>query len=1102
MTPATDTSRLDALALERMRTLPAQHFTSGAPAAPAPAPAVAASAGDQPRLAGTSATDRLRRGQLADAPRFRIESLLGMGATGQVYSVHDRNLDRLVAVKVLNDAGRADDEQLQSFLREARIAASLAHPNVLPVYELDLDAGGRPWFSMGRIGGRTLGAAILESSRDARHAAIGSWNRVVSTTIDLCQAAAYAHHRGIVHQDIKPDNVLIGDFGEVLLLDWGSAGHIDASGRIASGIYGTPLYMSPEQARREGADARSDVYCIGATLFHALALRPPTWSDDDQEFWRMKRAGELQPPDAGEREGVPPELFGIALKAMEADPARRYPTAEAMRADLEAYQGGLAVSVHRYSLWRRLRGWYRRHAAMLWVCVVAGLLVAAAVGAVVNERLKEAGAWIEVAHEDFSSPQGLLPGRWLARYRLGWSQPWHDASLPDEHARLENGRLVMDPGDGLMNVTWDSAVAGDFAAEWTYTPLGLAHNLNCYVGGVDRESGFTFHVGGFGPADQCTLTYGKETGWLCSEPLPTTLVVGRAYRFRVERAARRVRLEIDGMRVIDWPDAQDIGGGLGQRFGFDTIRYQRLAVDDVRVYRRAVAERVSPIEIGDKLYQLGHWRDAAAQYREVRDTHPGTDLATRAEFRLALSARAQDDVAEAMRLFARFAADHPGHELAVVALRGAADLARAHADRDALAAARSGMLAHRGHPLLIGEGRQAVDEVYAVLKQLLILEAGLEQVREAVLAALRTRTDTERELGIDLKGYRLKDIGSSALQRLPAAEVLALGIDDPTTRAAALRKLGRMDEALLAATGMPEAVMTTLMVMGRLREAAAVEGGPLDLRMLVLLRLGAIDEMRRIAPHHSLVEEWDVHAGGIDAYLARYHDSDPLGMEFGTTTRVIILTELGRAEQILREYRHTSSRAHGLLLQKRYPEILRSVAGDWQLIGRTAVVMAIDGDLPGAIAVLEPLAVGGAPSHSMVFDAGFVAGAVIRVHGGDRDGARALMAKAATPAWRDTLAQTAWHTAAYATGTIDDAGFLAQPERLMVDARLVLAQALKLELDGRTGEAAERWQALLALPFWRRDMTETIFELARWRVRAAGLEVPAGVLPTGGLYFR
>ncbi|MBA2481857.1 MAG: serine/threonine protein kinase [Planctomycetes bacterium] len=211
-----------------------------------------------PELPGEALRHRLVRfgfpGIGPEGRRFAVEHLLGAGATGRVYAVLDRNLDRSIAAKMLNAQPRnADAESISHFIDEARITASLQHPNVLPVYELDVDERGSVFFTTRRIEGRSLGEELNLSTPANRSARIATFNDIVSLFIAVGHALAYAHHRGIIHQDIKPDNIMLGEFGEVLLVDWGSAARLDGS---PVRLYGTPLYMRVHESRTGPARIR------------------------------------------------------------------------------------------------------------------------------------------------------------------------------------------------------------------------------------------------------------------------------------------------------------------------------------------------------------------------------------------------------------------------------------------------------------------------------------------------------------------------------------------------------------------------------------------------------------------------------------------------------------------------------------------------------------------------------------------------------------------------------------------------------------------------------------------------------------------------------
>ncbi len=271
--------------------------------------------------------------------RFGVTGEAGRGGTAHVYRVVDRSLGRTIALKLLRGKAEGKKGIKQRFVHEARVTAMLEHPNIVPVYDIGVTDDNRVYFLMKNVTGVSLGDAI-RAARDGREtppefAAVEGRLRVL---LKVCDALAFAHDKGFIHQDIKPDNIMLGSFGEVLVLDWGCAlGEKERSaGRVVT--YGTPAYMSPEQARQEGADERSDVYCLGATLYHMITLCHPTWSNDPNEFWEMKRAGRLSPLPESVLASTPEALLAIARKAMAPDPDRRYQSVIAFQTALTEYQ--------------------------------------------------------------------------------------------------------------------------------------------------------------------------------------------------------------------------------------------------------------------------------------------------------------------------------------------------------------------------------------------------------------------------------------------------------------------------------------------------------------------------------------------------------------------------------------------------------------------------------------------------------------------------------------------------------------------------------------------------------------------------------------------
>ncbi|HAT10717.1 MAG TPA: hypothetical protein DCS97_09025 [Planctomycetes bacterium] len=295
-----------------------------------------------PRTQGTTPPDpgdrvppELPDNALAEGGRWSFQRLLGGGGGGEVFAFEDGLLGRPVAVKVLPAAVSAQPERARHFIDEARTAAALEHPSVLPVHDLGRAADGRLWFAMRQASGRSLAAIISDLAAGHSAERLEPLNERVGLIVRVCDAIAFAHARGYLHCDIKPGNIMVGDYGEVLVVDWGSAVRLGGGGIGGGG--GTPLYMAPEQARHGSAVASWDIYGLGATLWHLVLLRPPLHDVAPERFWERKRQGEFDPPTEVERAAVPASLLAVMERAVHADPAARQASIEALRDELRAW---------------------------------------------------------------------------------------------------------------------------------------------------------------------------------------------------------------------------------------------------------------------------------------------------------------------------------------------------------------------------------------------------------------------------------------------------------------------------------------------------------------------------------------------------------------------------------------------------------------------------------------------------------------------------------------------------------------------------------------------------------------------------------------------
>jgi serine/threonine-protein kinase len=301
--------------------------------------------------------------------RFPVEGELGRGGMGAVYKARDPDLGRPLAVKVLRAELAGDAAMARRFLEEARVAGQLQHPGVAPVHEVGRTADGRPFIAMKLVRGRTLADLLA-----GRKAPSDDLPRFISIFEQACQALAYAHSRGVVHRDVKPANVMVGDFGEVQVMDWGLAKVLAAGGPAeeptaggtstlytarggedatrAGSVLGTLAYMPPEQARGEvrRVDERSDVFGLGAMLCEILTGAPP-YAGAQVELHRQARQADLEAAQARLAAcGADAELVGLARACLAPEPDGRPRDAGKVVAAVAAYRAGVQERLRRVEL--------------------------------------------------------------------------------------------------------------------------------------------------------------------------------------------------------------------------------------------------------------------------------------------------------------------------------------------------------------------------------------------------------------------------------------------------------------------------------------------------------------------------------------------------------------------------------------------------------------------------------------------------------------------------------------------------------------------------------------------------------------------------------
>lgn len=348
--------------------------------------------------------------EMVSRDRYALGEEIAQGGIGRVFQASDRRLERHVALKQLLDPS---PEHEARFLREALVTARLQHPAIVPVYDVGRFADGEIFYAMKLVTGRSLGDIVHESDSFDKRLAL------LPHVITVAEAIAYAHSERIVHRDLKPANILIGPFGETVVIDWGIAkdlreqeelqakrpsaeemgtlGDGSASLTMAGAVLGTPGYMPPEQAEGSSVDERADVYALGAILYYVLAGIAPY--EGKSGFEILSRVLTEEPPDLSTRERrVPRDLLAIVRKAMARDAQGRYPTANEFAHDLRRFQTGQIVGAYHYSRRERAYRFAQKHRGIL-ATTALGLLVVGVIGFTSLARVLDARQVAEVERD-------------------------------------------------------------------------------------------------------------------------------------------------------------------------------------------------------------------------------------------------------------------------------------------------------------------------------------------------------------------------------------------------------------------------------------------------------------------------------------------------------------------------------------------------------------------------------------------------------------------------------------------------------------------------------------------------------------------------------
>ncbi len=355
-----------------------------------------------------------KHGSLMDgnpADRYTPHKKLNQGGMKSIWEVDDHRTARKVAMALIQDSKIASGEDIDSFLYEARLTANLQHPNIIPIYDIAVDENGNPYFTMKALKGETLGD-IIKRLRDGseEYRKRYSRTRLLGIFLKVCNAIDYAHTKGVIHLDLKPSNVIVGDFGDVHVLDWGLSTlithleeydgepvswqslddvalengqtltrYLESSVKRRHVVGGTPGYMSPEQAQGNPTDIdfQTDVYMLGSMLYEILTYECPITGGTVKDVLQKTVRGDFpHPAKRAPKLRIPPALAAIAMKAMQTDPTDRYPNVAALIRDIHQYQDGFATSAENPTFFTHFALLIRRHKMAVGLITASAAIIA------------------------------------------------------------------------------------------------------------------------------------------------------------------------------------------------------------------------------------------------------------------------------------------------------------------------------------------------------------------------------------------------------------------------------------------------------------------------------------------------------------------------------------------------------------------------------------------------------------------------------------------------------------------------------------------------------------------------------------------------------
>lgn len=547
--------------------------------------------------------------------KYRHPEKVGSGGMKEILKVRDRDTARDLAMAVLSPDSEVQEACLARFVYEARITANLEHPNIVPIHDIGVDKAGQPYFTMKMIEGESLAHVLINIAKNKP----GYRNdytlpHLLTIFINVCHAIDFAHSKGIIHLDLKPENVQIGSYGEVLVLDWGLAKVIDEEEDIEFAmtpksikelnrksqddfertidgeVKGTPGFMAPEQAAGENSkkNTTTDIFSLGALLYSILTLKKPIKGVEINDVIEKTIRGEIIPLAKRSPEcNIPPPLAAVTMKAMALHQEDRYQTVKDLIDDIEKYTTDYATSAEQPNFLHHSMMWIKRNKVGVSLgSLLAVLLIAFGVTLSFYET-KRLSQWGSGRNITPANNQDLL-SRWIKS-----SGQWE---VKDDAICAVAGK------DNSYILLYDTPLYGNVAVEFdaeipNAEDLQVGGDLSIILAASEKapkDRGYFFQVGGIG---NTSAVIQKRGGLQAS--VEYILEPAKKYKIRAEKEGANLRLYCNDQLLISSKDIFYLAGGYLGLYTFGKGK----KFSNIKIFHKEVPELVPPTIEGDSFYR-------------------------------------------------------------------------------------------------------------------------------------------------------------------------------------------------------------------------------------------------------------------------------------------------------------------------------------------------------------------------------------------------------------------------------------------------------------------------------------------------------------------